>query len=221
MSTILVVEDENDILELIEYILQKAGFDVIGFKDSKKVKDILDEEDIDLILMDRNLPSTEGSIFVEEMRKEGYNTPVIYVSAKDSTDDIVDGFDKGGDDYITKPFNPKELIARVKAVLKRVERKIDILRFRDIVYDLQANRVMIDNDEIGLSRLEKKLLLVFLENQDRILSRGELLEKVWDDDTGKQLKSVNVAIKRLKEKIDPAHSKNYIKAIRGEGYIFC
>ena len=221
MFTILVVEDEEDILELIEYHLQKVGYDVIGFKDTSKVRDLLDEENIDLILMDRNLPGLEGSLFIKEIREEGYNIPVIYVSAKDSCDDIIEGFDRGGDDYITKPFNFDELIARVKAVIKRTKKQSDIFKFRDIVYDVTTHKVMVENDEVSLSKLEKKLLLELLKNSNKVLSRNELLDSVWGGDNEKQLKTVNVAIKRLKEKIDPDNEKNYIKAIRGEGYILC
>ena len=221
MYTILIVEDEEDILELIEYHLQKAGYDVIGLKDSSKVRDLLEEENIDLILMDRNLPGLEGSLFIKEIREEGYNIPVIYVSAKDSSDDIIEGFDRGGDDYITKPFNFDELIARVKAVLKRVKNQSDIYKFRDIVYEVTSHKVTITDEEINLSKLEKKLLLELLKNSNKVLSRYELLESVWGEGEEKQIKTVNVAIKRLKEKIDPDNEKNYIKAIRGEGYILC
>lgn len=220
MFTILIVEDEEDILELIEYHLQKVGYDVIGLKDSSKIRDLLDEENIDLILMDRNLPGLEGSLFIKEIREEGYDIPVIYISAKDSSDDIIEGFDRGGDDYITKPFNFDELIARVKAVLKRTKKQSDIYKFRDIVYDITSHKVMVENDEVALSKMEKKLLLELLKNSNKVLSRYELLESVWGDDE-KQIKTVNVAIKRLKEKIDPDNEKNYIKAVRGEGYILC
>ena len=221
MFTVLVVEDEEDILELIEYHLQKVGYDVIGLKDSSKIRDLLDEENIDLILMDRNLPGLEGSLFIKEIREEGYNTPVIYVSAKDSSDDIIEGFDRGGDDYITKPFNFDELIARVKAVLKRAKNQSDIYKFRDIMYEVTSHKVTIADEEINLSKLEKKLLLELLKNSNKVLSRYELLESVWGEGEEKQIKTVNVAIKRLKEKIDPNSEKNYIKAIRGEGYILC
>ncbi len=221
MDTILVVEDEEDILELIEYHLQKEGYDVIGVYDTSKVRELLDEEDIVLILMDRNLPGIEGSLFIKEIRGEGYDLPVIYVSAKDGSDDILEGFKRGGDDYITKPFNFAELIARVKAVIKRAKKESDVIKYRNIVYNITNNIVKIDDKEIELSKLDKKLLLEFLKNKNSILKREDLLENLWDNAENRQLKTVNVAIKRLKEKIDPTGEKNYIKSIRGEGYRLC
>lgn len=221
MQTIVVVEDERDILDLVEYTLEKEGFDVVGFVDTSKVKEFLDEERVALMLMDRNLPNCEGSSFVKELRGEGYDTPVIFLSAKDSSEDILKGFERGGDDYITKPFNPKELVARVKAVLKRVDNKRDILKIRDILFDNLNSRVFIEGEEVRLSRLEKRLLYLFMINKDRLLDRNTLLEEVWEDSLQKQPKTVNVAIKRLKEKIDPKGEKGYIKSVRGEGYIFC
>jgi DNA-binding response OmpR family regulator len=221
LQTIVVVEDERDILDLVEYTLEKEGFDVVGFVDTSKVKEFLDEERVALMLMDRNLPNCEGSSFVKELRGEGYDTPVIFLSAKDSSEDILKGFERGGDDYITKPFNPKELVARVKAVLKRVDNKRDILKIRDILFDNLNSRVFIEGEEVQLSRLEKRLLYLFMINKDRLLDRNTLLEEVWEDSLQKQPKTVNVAIKRLKEKIDPKGEKGYIKSVRGEGYIFC
>lgn len=221
MDTILIVEDEEDILDLLEYHLQKEGFDVIGVKDTSRVRELLDEEEVELILMDRNLPGLEGSLFVKEIRSEGYDIPVIYVSAKDSSDDILEGFKRGGDDYIAKPFNFAELIARVKAVIKRANKQSDVIKYRDIVYDITNNIVKIDSKEIELSKLDKKLLLEFLKNKHTILKREDLLENIWHDNENRQLKTVNVAIKRLKEKIDPNNEKNYIKAVRGEGYKLC
>ncbi len=134
-STILIVEDEEDILELIEYTLQKEGFDTIGFLSiDKNVEKVLEEEDISLILMDRNLPGIEGSEFIKKIKSEGQNIPVIYVTAKDKDEDILSGFENFADDYITKPFNLKELVARVKAVLKRTAKDVDVLKVKDIVY---------------------------------------------------------------------------------------
>lgn len=219
MSTILIVEDEEDILDLLEYTLSSDGHECICCLDTLHVKKILDEESVDLIIMDRNLPSTEGSVFISQIRKQGYNTPVIYLSAKDSQENILEGFDRGADDYITKPFDTLELKARVKALLKRLKKDDEVIKYKDITYHSLNKKLYIGDKEINLTNLEKKLLLEFLKNQNILLSRETLLERVWDDSFDKQAKTVNVAIKRLKEKIDSDNSKNYIKTIRGEGYI--
>ena len=220
-NTILIVEDEEDILDLMEYTLIKEGYDVITCIDTSNVRDMLDEENISLILMDRNLPGVEGSRYISSLRQEGYNQPVIYVSAKDSADEILEGFESGADDYITKPFNLNELKARVKALIKRSEKVQDIIRYRDITYSSSNKTFSINGEDIKLTHLEHDLLLEFMKNQNILLSRDILLDRVWEDSINKQLKTVNVAIKRLKEHIDPTGEKNYIQAVRGEGYIFC
>ena len=220
-QTILIVEDSEDVLDLMEYTLTKEGYDVITCIDTSNVRDMLDEEDISLILMDRNLPGIEGSRYIATLRQEGYNQPVIYVSAKDSSDEILEGFDSGGDDYITKPFNLNELKARVKALIKRSKKVQDIIKYRDITYNSSNKTFSINDEDIKLTHLEHDLLLEFMKNQNILLTRDILLERVWKDSINKQLKTVNVAIKRLKENIDPTGEKNYIQAVRGEGYIFC
>lgn len=220
-QTILIVEDEEDILDLMEYTLSKEGYDVITCIDTSNVRNMLDEEDIALILMDRNLPGIEGSLYIQKLRDEGYNQPVIYVSAKDSTDEIIEGFDTGGDDYITKPFNINELKARVKALIKRTKKVQDVIKYKDIVYQTSNKTFTIDGEGIKLTHLEHDLLLEFIKNANVLLSRETLLDNVWKDSDSKQSKTVNVAIKRLKEHIDPKGEKNYIQAVRGEGYIFC
>lgn len=219
---ILIVEDEEDMLELLEYTLQKEGYDTIGFLNvDKNVRKVLDEESIDLILMDRNLPNIEGTTFIKELRVSGYSNPVIYITAKDKENDVLEGFEAFADDYITKPFNLKELIARVKAVIKRTSKEFEFIKAKDIVYNFANKKFYIENKEIELTQLESSLLFEFINNQDILLSRDYLLEKVWKDSLDKKEKTVNVAIKRLKSKIDPKAKKNYIKAVRGEGYIFC
>ena len=219
-STILVVEDEQDILDLIEYTLTKDGHDVISCLNTKLVEQLLEEESIDLILMDRNLPNVEGSFFVQTLREKGYNQPVIYITAKDKDEDILEGFQRGADDYITKPFNLDVLKARVNALLKRSNKNLDIKKVRDIVYKAKQKKFLIEDEEVKLTHLEHDLLLEFFKNQDVLLSRETLLENVWEDFTDVKPKTVNVAIKRLKEKIDPTGAKEYIKSVRGEGYIF-
>lgn len=221
-NTILIVEDEVDILELLEYTLQKENFETIGFLNvSEKLYNLLEEESIDLILMDRNLPGTEGSSFISDIKSKGYDVPVIYVTAKDKDEDILDGFEKYADDYITKPFNLKELVARVKAVIKRMKKDVEILKIKDITYKKSNKSFFIDDEKVELTNLERDLLLEFIKNKDILLTREYLLNSVWEDSLDKKLKTVNVAIKRLKTKIDPDGKKEYIKSIRGEGYMFC
>lgn len=193
---ILIIEDEEDILELFEYTLQKEGYETIGFLTvDKNVRNILDEENIDLILMDRNLPGIEGTTFINEIKKQGYTNPVIYVTAKDNDEDILQGFDSHADDYITKPFNLKELCARVKAVIKRSSKEVDVLKIKDIVYKSSNKKFYIDNIEVELTNLEHDLLLEFIKNKDILMTREHLLNTVWEDSFDKKEKTVNVAKK--------------------------
>ncbi len=219
-ETILIVDDEEDILDLVEYNLSKEGYEVITCKDTKNVRSILDEEDVSLIIMDRNLPGVEGSHFISQIRAEGYDNPVIYLSAKESSEEILEGFERGGDDYITKPFDLNILKARIKAVLKRSKGESELIKEGDILYDASKKSFFIDNEAVVLTKLEHDLLLMFFRNKERLLSREEILQEVWEDHENRQAKTVNVAVKRLKEKIDPNSDKEYIRSVRGEGYIF-
>ena len=219
-ANIVIVEDEEDLLELLEYNLQKEGFDTIGFLNTKTVAQILDEEDIDLLIMDRNLPGVEGSEFVHELREDGIDVPVIFLSAKDSDENIEEGFLRGGDDYITKPFNMKELILRINAILKRTSKKSSEgkLTFRDLLLDRETREVFVEGKGVEVTKLEFDLLAEFIVNKNSVLDRDYLLENVWGDSENYQYKTVNVAINRLKEKIDPDKSKEYIQTVRGVGY---
>ncbi|OHD86872.1 MAG: DNA-binding response regulator [Sulfuricurvum sp. RIFCSPLOWO2_02_43_6] len=222
-TLILIVEDEQDILELMEYHLGKEGYETIGFLNTKHVVNVLEEEKVDLILMDRNLPGAEGSEFVESLRKRGIQTPVIFVSAKHKDEEIEQGFERGGDDYITKPFSMKELILRVKAILRRTK-KLSAegnLTYRDISLNLAARTVAINATPVELTKLEFDLLHALIVNENVVLERDYLLEHVWGGDEVYQDRTVNVAINRLKEKIDPDKSKEYIKTVRGVGYTLC
>jgi DNA-binding response OmpR family regulator len=224
MSTkIVVVEDEEDLLELLEYNLEKEGYEVIGFLNTKTVEQILEEEEIDLLIMDRNLPGVEGSEFVASLRKDGILTPVIYLSAKDKDSDIEEGFLRGGDDYLTKPFNMKELFLRIKAILRRTSKKNDEgnLSFRDMFLDKSSRSLTINSLHVEITKLEFKLLSEFILNKNTVLDRDYLLENVWDDSEEYQYRTVNVAINRLKDKIDPDKTKDYIQTVRGIGYKLC
>lgn len=222
-AMIVIVEDEEDILELLEYNLQKEGYETVGFLNTKTVAQFLEEEEVDLLLMDRNLPGIEGSEFVQEIRKSGIQTPVIYLSAKNKESDIEEGFDRGADDYITKPFSPKEVAMRVKAVLKRTKIGFnqENISYRDIEMNPQTRSVKAGTLHVELSKLEFDLLLTLIKNQNVVLDRDFLLGNVWGGDEVYQDKTVNVAINRLKDKIDPNKDKEYIKTVRGVGYTLC
>jgi DNA-binding response OmpR family regulator len=219
-TNIVIVEDEEDLLELLEYHLQKEGFETVGFLNTKTVVQILEEEEIDLLIMDRNLPGTEGSEFVKALRERGFDVPVIFLSAKERDEDIEEGFERGGDDYITKPFNMKELILRVRSILKRTSKKYHDtkLAYRDLLLDGSTREVLVDGVSVEVTKLEFDLLREFIVNKNSVLDRDYLLENVWGDSQNYQYKTVNVAINRLKEKIDPQKNKEYIQTVRGVGY---
>ena len=222
-AKIVIVEDEEDLLELIEYNLQKEGFEVIGFLNTKTVTQILEEEEIDLLIMDRNLPGIEGSEFVAKLRSDGVLTPVIYLSAKNRDSDIEEGFLSGGDDYMTKPFNMRELVMRVKALLKRTTKKYNEgqISHRDLLLDKSRRELSVAGKNVEVTKLEFDLLYEFIVNKNSVLDRDYLLENVWGDGELYQYKTVNVAINRLKEKIDPDKTKEYIQTVRGVGYRLC
>jgi len=219
-ANIVIVEDEEDLLELLEYHLAKEGFETVGFLNTKTVAQLLDEESVDLLIMDRNLPGVEGSEFVKELREDGVDVPVIFLSAKDKDEDIEEGFERGGDDYMTKPFNMKELIFRVRSILKRTSKHHNEgkLAYRDLLLDKSTRELVVDGKSVEVTKLEFDLLVTFIMNKNSVLDRDYLLENVWGDSENYQYKTVNVAINRLKEKIDPDKSKDYIQTVRGVGY---
>ena len=164
----------------------------------------------------------EGSEFVETLRKKGFSQAVIFVTAKDSDANIEEGFMRGCDDYVTKPYNMKELLLRIKAILARTSPvSKSTLSYRDLMLDLEAHRLQVESKEVELTKLEFDLLRTLIENKSSVLSREFLLEHVWKSDDFFQDKTVNVAINRLKAKIDPTKEKEYIKSIWGVGYTLC
>jgi len=218
-NTILIIEDEEDLLELLEYNLQKAGFETLGFLSTKNVRSLLEEEKIDLMIVDRNLPHIEGSEFVKSLRKDAINIPTIFVTAKDSEEDIKEGFESGADDYLTKPYKMNELILRIKAILRRTSpASLDKIEFKDILLDTKSRTAYISKKEVDLTKLEFELLKTLIENKNSVLNREYLLTHVWKNEAYFQDKTVNVAVNRLKKKIDPNGDKDYIKSVWGIGY---
>ncbi len=217
---IVVIEDEADILELLEYHLSKAGYEVAGFLSAENVEQFLEEENPALMIVDRNLPGIEGSEFVKQMRTIGYEIPVIFLTARDKETDLVEGFESGADDYMIKPFSPKELLLRMDALLKRSGVKNNAkIKYKDITLDMHKRELYIENRHVELTNLEFKLFYTFIKNAHQVLDRDFLREEVWGNDSANfHDKTINVAMNRLKKKIDPTGVKEYISPVWGVGY---
>ena len=217
---IIVIEDEPDILELLEYHLEKEGYSVTGFLSTENVEQFLEEEDPALMIIDRNLPGVEGSEFVSTIRAQGYDIPVMFLTARDREVDLIEGFHSGADDYMTKPFSSKELLLRIKALLKRSGKTSNTkIKYRDLVLDLEHRELCIDDKRIELTNLEFKLLYTFVKNPHQPLDRDFLRDEVWGGDSVNfHDKTINVAINRLKKKIDPEGTKEYFSPVWGVGY---
>jgi len=218
---IIIIEDEEDILELIEYHLQKEGYETVGFLSTENVEQFLEEETPSLMIIDRNLPGVEGSDFVSYIRGLGYDIPVIFLTAKDQEGQLVEGYERGGDDYMTKPFSTKELLLRVKALLKRsgVLARQEKIKYRDITLDIEKKIAYIGGETISLTPREFDLLLAFIKNANKPLTRDFLRDEAWAGEGDEiNVNAVNVAINRLKKKIDPTGEKDYVVPVWGVGY---
>lgn len=217
---IVVIEDEEDILELLEYHLTKEGYSVTGFLSTENVEQFIDEENPALMIVDRNLPGVEGGEFVAYLRNEGYEIPVIFLTARDKESDLEEGFTSGGDDYMTKPFKSKELLLRIAALLKRSGvQESDKVKYRDLVFDIHQHTLKIKDKIIELTNLEFRLLHTFIKNPHQPLDRDFLRDEVWGDDSVDfHDKTINVAMNRLRKKIDPSGEKEYFVPIWGVGY---
>lgn len=217
---IVVIEDELDILELLEYHLGREGYTVTGFLSTENVEQFIEEETPSLMIVDRNLPGVEGSEFVAYLREQGYDIPVIFLTARDKDSDLEEGFKSGGDDYMTKPFKSKELLLRIKALLRRTGvQASDKIKYRDMVLDMHQHTLQIETQAIELTNLEFKLLHTFIKNPHQPLDRDFLRDEVWGDDSVDfHDKTINVAMNRLKKKIDPKAEKEYFTPVWGVGY---
>ncbi|MBR2411711.1 MAG: response regulator transcription factor [Clostridia bacterium] len=219
MIKILTVEDDPLILKNLSELLKNEGFESQQAVSVNEAKEILSEKKFDLILLDILLPDGNGfSLF--SMIKSITDTPVIFLTASADEFSVVTGLDMGADDYIEKPFRPRELISRIKTVLRRSGRTGSTVKIQDITVDMDKGTVFKGGNEVFLSALEYKLLLVFTGNPDTVLTRSKLLSEIWDwggdfvnDNT------LTVYIKRLREKIeDDAAQPKIILTVRGLGY---
>ena len=224
MKNILMVEDDSTIAFAVKYAVEQEGFNLDISENLENARKIVNSKEYDLILLDVMLPDGNGYEFLKQLREHDEDTPVIFLTACDEEVNIVMGLDIGGDDYITKPFRVRELISRINAILRRKGKSQDsnkkILKFKNIsIHTLEA-RVFKNNEEIFLTSAEYKLLLILIQNKNMVLSRAQILEKLWDVTYDFiNYNTLSVYIKRLREKIEDDSSKpQYILTVRGLGY---
>ena len=217
MKKILLVEDNETIIMGLKYSLEQEGFQVISAKTAKESKEKLDNKSIDIVLLDVSLPDGNGFEICKEIKGKN-DIPVIFLTAQDEETSVVLGLDLGADDYIVKPFRTRELISRIKSVLRRYGKKEEnnIIQYKNIKIDTISAKVYKNNKEIIFTSLEYRILLMLFTNQNKLITREQLLEKIWDiagnfvnDNT------LTVYIKRIREKLE---DDSIIKTIRGLGY---
>jgi two-component system phosphate regulon response regulator PhoB len=221
---ILVVEDEAPIREMITFVLEQNGFNVIEAEDFEQAKAKIVEPYPDLILLDWMLPGGTGVKLAKSLKQNEYTRaiPIIMLTARADEDDKVKGFDAGVDDYVTKPFSPKELIARIKAVIRRVSPTAleEAIEFHGMKLDPVAHRVSINDRSLELGPTEFRLLHFFMTHTERVYSREQLLDNVWGTNVYVEDRTVDVHIRRLRKAITGEGHEDFIQTVRGSGYRF-
>ena len=225
MSKILVVEDEESFRDALAFVLSKEGFDVKLVPDGQAAVETFQKEGADLILLDLMLPGMSGLEVCKNIRAKS-NVPIIMVTAKNEEVDKVIGLELGADDYVTKPFSSRELVARIKAVLRRgsdveVESNFGVLEVGPVRIDIDRHSVSVRGEPVSLPLKEFDLLELLVRNSGRVLTRGQLIDRVWGNNYVGDTKTLDVHIKRLRAKIevDPAEPVHLL-TIRGLGYKF-
>ena len=219
---ILVVEDEVPLITLLRYNLEEAGFEVVVAADGEEALVAVSERRPDLVLLDWMLPAVSGLEVCRQLRRKSgtRDLPIIMLTAKSEEGDRVRGLDSGADDYVTKPFSPAELIARVRAVIRRSRPALseETLEFADIKMDLAAHRVSRGGKQIHLGPTEFRLLRHFMEHPGRVFSREQLLDAVWGHDVYVEPRTVDVHIRRLRKALNGDAALDVIRTVRSAGY---
>ena len=218
VKKVLIVEDESRMRRLISDYLKREGFSIIEAENGKEAMDIFDSQEIDLIILDIMMPKYDGWTVCREIRRTS-NTPIIILTARSEESDELFGFELGADEYISKPFSPKILVARVKALLRRfyVEDNTRI-SLDGLEIDRDGHRVFVEEKEIETTPKEYELLIYMVENRGKALTREQILNKVWGYDYFGDLRTVDTHIKRLRIKL--GGKSKYIQTLRGVGYRF-
>jgi two-component system phosphate regulon response regulator PhoB len=222
-ARVLVVEDDLDISSLLLYTLDNAHFETMAAPDSKTAWEILLKNPPDLVLLDWMLPDMSGIELLKRIRRESAleNVPVIMLTARSEEFDRVRGLETGADDYIVKPFSPRELCARINNRLRiNSNSSTDTLKISGLVLDQASYRTSVNGNPIELGPTEFRLLRYFMNNTERVLTRSQLLDRVWGTDVYIEERTVDVHIRRLRKALEPYHKAHLIQTVRGTGYRF-
>ena len=221
-NKILVADDEKEIRDLLEIYLLNEGYKVVKAKDGQEALDIIENEDVDLLVLDINLPGVDGFYILEKLRESDINTRVIIVSANREIEDRIKGLDLGANDYLVKPFDFLELTARIRALLRReFASKPSIINEGKLSIDLSKHKVTYDDEAINLTLKEYSLLKYLVQNKDKIISSEELINHVWDENADPFTTVIRVHVYSLRKKLTAVSgNENMIKTIKGVGYLF-
>ena len=222
--SILVVEDEAAIREMLNFSLGRAGFDVQEAADARQAQDMINQRVPDLILLDWMLPGTSGVDLAQKLRlnTRTRELPIILLTARGEEENKIKGLEAGADDYITKPFSTQELIARIRAVLRRTvsPSNEDIIKMGELSLDTVSHRVMVQESPVDLGPTEFRLLHFFMSHAERVFSRSQLLDQVWGNNVYIEERTVDVHIRRLRRALETFACDKYIQTVRGAGYRF-
>jgi two-component system phosphate regulon response regulator PhoB len=220
-AKILIIEDEKAVREMLRFTLKNNGFEILEAEDSNSALDILKKNNINLILLDWMLPGKEGIEIARNIRTSGdtKDIPIIMLTAKSDESDKILGLESGADDYVTKPFSPKELIARIKALLRRTapQKDMKVVKYGNITLNPMTYKVTDAESNIALGPTEFKLLHFFMTHPERVYSRSQLLDLVWGRNIYVEERTVDVHILRLRKSLS-SNSSKYIQTVRGAGY---
>ncbi|MFW2373561.1 MAG: phosphate regulon transcriptional regulator PhoB [Gammaproteobacteria bacterium] len=222
-KTVLLVEDDHDIRDMLVFSLQRAGYAVIETEDAEQALDKLGGVLPDIMLVDWMLPGMNGPDLVRKIRRDQFvqHVPVIMLTARGEETDKLQGFDTGIDDYVTKPFSPKELMARIRALLRRSGNDEDeTLKLKNLTLDMKAHRLSVADESVQIGPTEFKLLEFFMKHQDRVYSREQLLDLVWGRNVYVEERTVDVHILRLRKLLSPFGYEKWVQTVRGAGYRF-
>lgn len=224
MTRILIVEDEPSLSDPLSFLLQREGYDTEIAGDGRAALTAFDRAGADLVLLDLMLPGLPGTEVCRELRTRS-SVPIIMLTAKDSEVDIVVGLERGADDYMTKPYSTRELLARIRAVLRRrIDLEVDdggIVEVGAVRMDVERHSVAVDGREVNMPLKEFELLELLLRNAGRVLTRGQLIDRVWGSDYFGDTKTLDVHIKRIRSKIEESPSEpTRLVTVRGLGYRF-